>query len=149
MLKPSLYDHSEVYILVSEIKTVLGAGTDDAGRAPDKNSKQTVFKNWRSFTHCITEIDNTQVDNAKDIDAVLPMYNLIEYSDSYSKTFIRLWQYCRDEPNNVFTESEPLRFKSKFCDNTNNAGIINAKIAVPLKYLSNFWRTLGMSLINC
>ena len=90
MLKPSLYDHSEVYILVSEIKTVLGAGTDDAGRAPDKNSKQTVFKNWRSFTHCITEIDNTQVDNAKDIDAVLPMYNLIEYSDSYSKTFGRL-----------------------------------------------------------
>ena len=134
---------------MNEIKTVVGAGTDGAARVADKNNKQAVFKNWRPFTDCITEIYNTQVDNAKETAAVMLMYNLIEYIDNYSKTSTRLWQYCRDEPNNVFTESEPLRFKSKFCDNTNNAGIINAKIAVPLKYLSNFWRTLGMSLINC
>ena len=60
-----------------------------------------------------------------------------------------LYQFCRDEPNNVLTESESFKFKSKFLDNTNNAGIINTIIAVSLKYLTNFWRTIEMSLINC
>ena len=50
------------------------------------------------FTNCISEINNTQVDNAKDIDIVMPMYNLIEYSDNYSKTSGGLWKYCKDIP---------------------------------------------------
>ena len=74
-------------------------------------------------------MNNTQVDNADDLDVVIPMYNLIEYSDNYSKTSGSLNQSCRDEPNNVIAESESFKFKSKFLDNTNNASIINVKIA--------------------
>ena len=96
----------------------------------------------------MTEINNAQVDNAKDLDVVTPMYNLIEYSGNYSKASGSLWKYCRDEPNNFITEPESFKFKSKFLDNTNNAGIIDAKIAVPLKYFSNFWRTPEIPLIN-
>ena len=60
--------------------------------------KKEVFKNCAPFTNCISEISNTQVDNAKDIDIVMPMYNLIEYSDNYSKISRSLWQYCKDIP---------------------------------------------------
>ena len=78
------------------------------------------------------------------------MYNLIEYTDNYSKTSGSLYQFYRDEPNdNDIAEYESFTFKTKFLNNTNNAGIINLKIAVPLKYLSNFWKTLEMPLINC
>ena len=57
-------------------------------------------------TDWITEINNTKVDNAKVLDVVMPMYNLIEYKDNYSKTSGNLYQFCRNEPNNVTTESE-------------------------------------------
>ena len=60
--------------------------------------KKIIFKNCAPFTNCISEINNTQVDNAKDIDIVMPMYNLIEYSDNYAKTSESLWQYCLDIP---------------------------------------------------
>ena len=79
----------------------------------------------------------------------MPMYSLIEYSDNYSKKSGSLYQFCRDEPNDNITDSQSFKLKSKFLDNTNNVGIINTKIAVLLKYLSNFWRTLEMPLINC
>ena len=72
----------------------------------------------------------------------MPMYNIIEYGDNYSKTSGSLYQFWSDEPNNNITDSESFKFKSKFLDNTNNEGIIDAKIAVLLKYLRNFWRTL-------
>ena len=72
----------------------------------------------------------------------MPMYNLIEYSDIIQKRL----KVCRDEPNSITKDSESFKFKSKSLDNT---GIINPKIAVPLKYLNNFWRTLEMTLINC
>ena len=63
------------------------------------NSRENmVIKNCAPFTKCINEINNTQIDNAKDIDIVMTMYNLIEYSDNYSKKFGRLWNYYRDEP---------------------------------------------------
>ena len=74
----------------------------------------------------------TQVKNAKDLDVVLPMHNLIEYSDNYTKTSGSLWQYCRNEPNNNIENSESFITKSKWLDKTNNAGIINAEIARPL-----------------
>ena len=78
------------------------------------------------------------------------MYNLIEYSDNYSKTSGSLWQYCKDDPNDNLTDSESFKSKVKITGNIPNNG--NAKyieIIVPLKYLSNFWRTLEISLINC
>ena len=57
-----------------------------------------IFKNWEPFINCISKINNTQIDNAKDIDIVMPMYNLIECSDNHSKTSGSLWQHCKDIP---------------------------------------------------
>ena len=100
MLKSSLCDYSDAYILVKETITIEGAGADAAARQADERDKGAIFKNCAPFTNCISKINNTQVDNAKDIDIVMPMYNLIEYSDNYAKTSGSLWQYYRDEPNN-------------------------------------------------
>ena len=86
MQKPSLCDYSDAYILVSGTITLVGAGADDAARPSDRTDKQVIFKNCALFNDCITEINNTQVDNAKDLDVVIPMYNLMEYSDHYLKT---------------------------------------------------------------
>ena len=97
----------------------------------------------------ITEINSTQVDNAKYLNVAMPMYNLIEHRDNLLKTSGSLYQFYRDEPHATLTDSESLKFKSGFLGNTNNAGNIDAEIALSLKYLINFWRTLEMSLINC
>ena len=93
MLRSSLCDYSGD-ILVSATITVPNTAV---GAAANK-IKNIVIKNCASFTNCISEINNTQIDNAKDIDVVMPMYSLIEYSDNYSKTSVSLWQYYRDEP---------------------------------------------------
>ena len=98
MLKSSLCNYSDAYILVKGIITITVSGDDAAARQADERVKGVVFKICAPFTNCISEINNTQVDNAKDIDIVLPMYNLIEYSDNYAKTSRSLWQYYRDEP---------------------------------------------------
>ena len=87
----------------------------------------------------------------------MPMYNLIEYSDNYAKTTGSLWQYCKDIPvrDNLIEGFTPanltdsLNFKAKITDRTGNGGTKDVEIIVPLKYLSNFWRTLEMPLINC
>ena len=103
---------------------------------------------------------HTQIDNAKYIDIVIPMYNLIEYSDNYSKASGNLWQYCKDIPAannngdiadfNGANATDLFNFTTKITDQTDNNGrIYNAEIMVPLKYLSNLWRTLEMPLINC
>ena len=99
MLKSSLCDYSDAYILVKGTITIAGAGDDAAARQADERDKGVAFKNCAPFTNCISEINNTQVDNAKDIDIVMPLYNLIEYSDNYPKTTGSLWQYFRDDPN--------------------------------------------------
>ena len=62
----------------------------------NNTNKKVIFKNCAPFANCISKINNTQIDNGKDIDIVMPMYNLIEYSNNYSKTFGSLWQYCKD-----------------------------------------------------
>ena len=89
----------------------------------------------------------------------MPMYNLIEYSDNYSKTSGSLWQYCKYIPavnnNNAIVNitknnlTDSFSFKVKMTGQTGNDGKKNVEIMVPIKYLSNFWRTLEMSLINC
>ena len=150
MLKSSLCDYSDAYILVKRTITIAGAGDNAAARQADERDKGVVFKNCAPFTNCISEINNTQVDNAKDIDIVMPMYNLIEYSGNYAKTSGSLWQYYRDEPNNNLANSELFKFKVKITGKTpNDDNEKDVEIMVPLKYLSNFWRTLEMSLINC
>ena len=67
--------------------------------------KSVIFKNFAPFINCKSEINNTEIDNAKDIDTVMPIYNLIEY-DNYSRTSGSLWQYYKDEPNNNLADSE-------------------------------------------
>ena len=157
MLKSSLCDYSDAYILVKGTVTV--NNTAAAGAAANNTNKKVIFKNCAPFTNCISEINNTQIDNAKDIDIVMPMYNLIEYSDNYAKTTGRLWQYCKDIParnaNNdivIFAENnttDSFKFKAKITGQTGNDGTKDVEIIVSLKYLSNFWRTLEMPLINC
>ena len=86
MLKSSLCDYSDAYILVKGKITIIGRGVDAAARRADERDKGVAFKNCAPFTNCISEINNTQVDDAKDINIVMPMYNLIEHSDNYAET---------------------------------------------------------------
>ena len=150
MFKSSLCDYSDAYILVKGKITITGAGADAAARKADERDKDVAFKNCAPFSKCISEINNTKVDNAKDINIVMPMYNLIEYSNNYAKTSGSLWQYFRDEPDDNLADSESFKSKIKITGKTpNNGNEKDVEIIVPLKYLSNFWRTLEMPLINC
>ena len=157
MLKPSLCDYSDAYILVKE--TITANNTAPAHANANNANKKVIFKNCVPFIKCIREINNTQVDHAKDIDIVMPMYNLIEYSDTYSKTSGSLWQNCKDVlavnnnddivEFNVPNATNSLNFKAKITGQTGDNGTKEVEIMVPLKCLSNFWRTLEMPLINC
>ena len=157
MLKSSLYDYSDPYILVKG--TISVNNTAAAGAAVNNINKKVIFKNCAPFTNCIREISSTQIDNAKDLDIVMSMYNLIEYIDNYAKATGSFWQYCKDIParnnNNEITEfiagntTDSFNFKSKITGQTENDGTKDVEIMVSLKYLSNFWRTLEMPLINC
>ena len=149
MLKSSLCDYSDAYILVKRKITITGAGDDAAATQADERDKGVAFKNWAPFTNCISEISNTQIGNCKDIDIAVPLYDLLEYSDSYGKTSESLWQYSRDEPNDNVADSESFKSKIKIRGKTPAAGNEkDVEIMVPLKYLSNFWRTLEIPLIN-
>ena len=152
MLKSTLCDYSDAYIFFKGTITITGGGggADAATRQADEREKVVAFKNCAPFINGISEINNTQVDNAKDIDIVMPMYNLIEYSDNYAKTTGGLWQYFRDEPDDNIEDSESFKSKIKITGKTpDDDNEKDVEIMVPLKYLSNFWRTLEMPLINC
>ena len=96
MLRSSLCDYSDAYILVKGNITVNNTAADDA--AANNTSKKVIFKDCVPFTNCISKINNKQIDNAEHIDIIIPMYKLIEYSDNYSKTSGSLWQFCKDIP---------------------------------------------------
>ena len=157
MLKSSLCDYSDAYILVKGNIVVNNRAVE--GTDANNVNEKVIFKNCAPFTNCIGEINNTPRDNVKDIDIVMSMYNLIEYSDNYSKTSGSLWQYCKDIPGltngnivelNGANATDSFNFKAKITGQTgNNARIKGAEIMVPLKDLSNSWRTLEMPLINC
>ena len=98
MLKSNVCNYSDAYILLSKKITITGAGNDTAARQVDERNKEVKFKNCAQFTDCISEINNTQVDNAKDLGVLMPMYNSIKYIDNYPKTSGSLWQYHRDKP---------------------------------------------------
>ena len=89
-LKSSLCDCNDKYMLVSGYITVNNRAADNADL--NNANKKVIFKNCAPFTNCISEINNTQVGSAKDIDIVMPMHNLIEYNDNYLKTFGSFWQ---------------------------------------------------------
>ena len=150
ILRSNLWDFSDAYILVDGRITITGDGDDDAAKWADERDKGLTSKNCAPFTKCISRINNTDIDNAQDIDIVIPMYNLIKYSDNYSKTSGCLWQYYKDEPNDNTADSESFKSKIKITGkNSADRNTKNVEIIVPLKYLSNFWRTLEMPLINC
>ena len=158
MLKSSLCNYSDAYVLVKG--TISINNTAAQGAAANNTNKKVILKNCGPFTNCISEINNTQIDNAKEIDIVMPMYNLIEYSDNYAKTTGSLWQYCKDIPARNANDGEivtfdannltdSFKFKAKITGQTGDDGTKDVEIMVPLKYLSSFWRTLEMPLINC
>ena len=144
LLGSSLCDYSDAYVLVTGNIAVVGG---------DDNAKVS-FKNCAPFRKCRTEINETFIDEAEHINIAMPMYNLIEYSDNYSDTSGSLWQFKRDEieenvdlnvdDNHIPNNSSSFKYKSCFITNRNGV-----KIVVPLKYLSNFWKSLEMPLINC
>ena len=157
MLKSSLCDYSNAYILLKGTITVNNTAAADVDA--NNTNKKVIFKNCVPFTNCISEINNTQVDNTKNLDIVMPMYNIIGYSDNYSKISGSLWQYRKDIPavdnNNAivnFTDynlTDSFNFKVKMTGQTGDDGTKNVEIMVPLSYLSVFWRNLELPLINC
>ena len=149
ILKPNLCDDAEAYILVD--------GTIRAAAA--NNNTRLALKNCAPFTKCNLEIYDEHVDTAENLDIVMPMYNLIEYSDNYQDSSAILYQYKRDElPEDdavadlTADNSSSFKYKINLLGNpvvANNVARRNVKVVVPLKYLSNFFRSLEMPLINC
>ena len=139
----SLCDYSDTYLIVKGNISV--NNTEDADADANNTDNKVIFKNCAPFTDCISKINNTQIDNAKDIDIVMSMYNLIEYRDNYSKTSESLWQYCKDilavnnngniVDSNGTNATDSFNFRTKITGQTdNNGGINNVEIMVPLKY---------------
>ena len=120
MLRSNLCDYADSYILVKGTITITGAGDDAAARRADERNKGVTFKNCAPFTKCISRKNNTDIDNAHDIDNVMPMYNLIEYSVDYWKTSGSLWQYYKDDTNNILADSESFKPKVKITGKTPN-----------------------------
>ena len=154
MLRSSFCDYSDTYILVKGNISVNNTAVE--GAAANNRNKKVIFKNCAPFTNCINKINNTQIDHAEYVDVVMPMYNITEH---YSLTSGSLWQYCKEIPAvnndgdivdfNGANATDSFNFKTKITRQTNNDGIMNVEIMVPLKYLSNFRRTLEMPLTNC
>ena len=111
MLRSDLCDYSDAYIAV-EIVTVEGNNKIDTG------NRFLAFKNNTPFTDCISKINNTLMDNAEDLDIVMPMYNLLQYSKSYIKTAGSLGNYYRDEPNDSITNSPSFKYKNSITGKT-------------------------------
>ena len=149
VLKPNLCDYAEAYILVN--------GTIRAAAA-DGNTR-LALKNCSLFTKCNLEINDEHVDTAENLDIVMPMYNLIEYSDNCQDSSATLYRYKRDEPpeanaiNDLTTNtSSSFKYKVELLGDPDLDGAItkrSVKVVVPLKYLSNFFRSSEMPLINC
>ena len=149
VLKPNLCDYAEAYGLL-----------DGTIRAAAANANiRLALKNCAPFTKCNLEINDEHVDTAENLDITVPMYNLIEYSDNYQDSSATLYQYKRDEPPEDDTVADLMadnlssfKYKVSLLGNlvvANNIARINVKVVVPLKYLSNFFRSLEMPLINC
>ena len=124
--------------------------------------ESVAFKNNAPFINCISKIDGVQIDNAEDLDVVIPMYNLLEYSKNYRKTTGSLRNYYRDKPSDPLSANyESFKYKTSITGNTYNVGDGEAsydvdrvsknktEVVIPLKHLSNFRKSLNIPLINC
>ena len=152
MLRSDLCDYSDAYIVVKEKFTVTNPNND-------AYEEKLAFKNNAPFTSCILKVNNTLIDNAEDLLIVMPLYNLLQYSKNYRKTSGSLWNYYRDEPNSgavghinySIKDSKSFDYKTSITGKLegNNVEKDDVEIVVPLKYLSNFWRTRDrLPLIN-
>ena len=113
MLRSDLCDFSDAYIVVKRDITL--EGDNDA----NKRNKNIAFKNNAPFINCISKINGVKIDNAEDLDVVMPMYNLLEYSKNYRKTTGSLWNYYRDEPSNpLSSNSESFKYKTSIVGKT-------------------------------
>ena len=132
---------------------------------PNNNAnfdRRLTLKNNAPFISCVSKINGELVENAEDLDIVIPMYNLLEYSKNYEKASGSLFNYYRDEPNEAEIANEngainiSVRNSKSFDHKTTIVGTLadnvlekEVTIAIPLKYLGNFWRSLDIPLINC
>ena len=149
VLKPNLCDYAEAYILVDG--TIRGTAVD--------NKTRLSLKNCTPFTKCNLEINDEHIDTAENLDIVMPMYNLIEYSDNYQDSSATLYQYKRDEPPEanaidglMVDNSNSFKYKLSLLGTpvvADNIAKRSVKVVIPLKYLSNSFRSLEMPLINC
>ena len=176
MLRSDSCDYTDAYILVSGMVTV-------AGNLPrDRQNRPVILKNNTPFISCITKINNELIEDADNLDIVIPMYNLLGYSKNYRKTIGSLYNYYRDElnddannddfVNNNVISSNAFKYKNILIGNmynvdstivpaaggarvnnpnydANRSGKKEVELAVPLKYLGNFWRALNMPFISC
>ena len=178
ILRPDLCDFSDAYIVVkgnipvtkktftvndidAPNNTAANVNATDTANHNAFGDKKLVFKNNAPFINYISKINGVKIDNAEDLDVVMPMYNLLEYSKNYRKTIGSLWNYYRDQPsttvgvNNIthsILKSESFDYKASFMGNGvthDNLTKNDVKIVVPLKHLNNFWRHLDTLLINC
>ena len=123
LLRSDLCNYSDAYIGVKRIITVSAEERDR-----DERNRQVILKNNAPFSNCISKINGTLIDNAEDLDIVMPMYNLLEYSKNYSKTSGSLWNYYRDEladetndnnnPNKNVINSKSFKYKTNITGNT-------------------------------
>ena len=171
MLRSNLCDCSDAYILVEGTITVKAPGANNgANNIRDKRNRSLILTNNAPFVSCITRINGKFIEDADDLDIVMSMYNLLEYSKNYRKTLGSLYNYDGDElsddaddnnfDNIKVVNSNTFKYKNKIIGNTydvdagaqsydvNKNGTQEVELAIPLKYLGNFWRALNIPLIS-
>ena len=172
MLRSNLWDYSDAYILVKGTITVTTPGANNgANNIRDKRNRPLILKNNAPFVSCITRINGELIEDADNLDIVMSMYNLLENSKNYRKTIGSLYNYYRDElsddaddnnfDNIKIVNPNTFKYKNKITGNTYNVdagaqgydvnknGTQEVELAIPLKYLGNFWRALNIPLISC
>ena len=170
MLQSDLCDYDDAYILVSG-KITVNDIVNGAENEINRRNRLLILKNSAPFVSCITKLNNELIEDAEDLDVVMPMYNLLEYSKNYRKTIGSFYNYYRDKLSNSnnndnfanrnVVNSNTFKYKNKITGNTynvaagaaghnaNKVGTQEIELAIPLKYLGNFWRALNMPLISC
>ena len=170
MLRSDLCDYSDAYILVKGTITVNGVVNGVENKMLRRN-RPLILKINAPFVSCMTKINNEFIEDADDLDIVMPMYNLLEYRKNYRKTIGSLFNYYKDKlsddnnPNNFLNNnvvnSSAFKYKNKITGNTyniaagavghdvNRVGKQDVELAIPLKYLGNFWRAINIPLISC
>ena len=172
MLRSNLCDYSDAYILIKGTITVTAPGVNNnADNIRDKRNRPVILKINAPFVSCITRINGELIEDADDLEIVMSMYNLSEYSKNYRKTIGSLHNHYRDElsddagdnnfDNIKVINSNTFKYKNKIIGNTYNVNAgaqgydVNknstqeVELAIPLKYLGNFWRALNIPLISC